>query len=154
VDAHDVVFYACNAVALFGWLVLIAFPRARLAEWLARTMLPSLLIAGAYSALVLVTLVTGGSEGDFFSLDGVRRLFDDRTVLTAAWIHYLAFDLAVGSWMWLRARELGLAHRWLVPCLLATLWLGPVGFLAFWAVKRGALSRLRPGGEAPPRAPS
>ena len=133
-DAHDVVFIGCNAVALFGWIMLVGFPKARLTEQLARTMWPSLIIAATYTVLVIITAVSGGSDGDFLSLAGVKRLFDDRTVLTAAWIHYLAFDLAIGSWMWRRARELGLAHGWLVPCLLATLWLGPVGFVAFKVV--------------------
>ncbi len=132
-DIHDVVFVVCNAIALFGWVVLVGFPRARLAERVADTMAPSLAIALVYTALVVVTLVVGGSDGHFFSLDGVRRLFDDRTVLTSAWIHYLAFDLALGCWMWRRARELGLSHARLVPCLLATAWVGPVGFVAFKA---------------------
>jgi len=148
-DAHDVVFYGCNAIALSGWLMLVAFPGLPLTERLARTMFPSLLIAVIYSALVIVTLITGGSDGSFMSLDGVARLFEDRTVLTAAWIHYLAFDLAVGSWMWLRARELGLAHRWLVPCLLATLWVGPVGFVAFRVVARLGGRSPRPPTEMP-----
>lgn len=140
-DAHDLVFYGCNAIALFGWTMLIVFPRANLTERLARSMLPSWLIAGVYTALVLVTLVTGGSDGHFLSLDGVSRLFEHRTVLTAGWIHYLAFDLAVGSWMWQRAREIDLAQRWLAPCLLATLWVGPFGFFVFRAIalRRGRL---------------
>ena len=130
-DAYDVVFIGCNAVALFGWVALIVLPRTRLAERVARTMAPSIVIALTYATLVLITAVSGGSDGDFFSLAGVKSLFEDRGVLTAAWIHYLAFDLAIGCWMWRRARDIGLAHRWLVPCLLATLWLGPVGFIAF-----------------------
>jgi len=134
-DAHDVVFYACNGIALAGWVALIGFPRSRAAAWVAQTLAPSVAIAVVYSVLVLVTLVTGGSDGDFFSLEGVRRLFDDRTVLTAAWIHYLAFDLALGAWMWRRAREVGVRHALLVPCLVGTLWVGPVG-LVLWKLVR------------------
>ena len=129
--ALDLVFIACNAVALVGWVALIALPRTRFAATIAASMWPSLAIAAVYSTLVIVTLFAGGSDGDFFSLDGVSRLFTNRTVVTAAWIHYLAFDLAVGAWMFRHARAVGLAHRWLAPCLLATLWVGPLGFLAF-----------------------
>lgn len=143
-DAHDVVFFACNAIALFGWALLVFLPHARLTERMARTMAPSLAIALVYAALVIVTLVAGGSDGDFFSLDGVSRLFDHRTVLLAGWIHYLAFDLVAGSWMWRRARELGLGHTRLVPCLLLTLWLGPVGFLAFAVVRVVSTRRAPP----------
>lgn len=130
-DGYDIVFYLSNLVALGGWVLLIGFPRARATAWVARTMAPSVVIASLYAALVVITLIVGGSDGDFFSLDGVRRLFDDRGVLTAAWIHYLAFDLAIGCWMSRRAREYAMAHWRLVPCLALTLWLGPVGFLLF-----------------------
>lgn len=73
-DAHDVVFVACNVIALSGWVLLVGFPRARLTERVARTMAPALLIAAIYAGLVVVTLIAGGSEGDFWSLDGVSRL--------------------------------------------------------------------------------
>jgi len=142
VDALDVVFVACNVVALAGWVPLVCFPRARATAHVARTMAPALVIAAIYGVLVVVTLVVGGSDGDFFSLDGVARLFDHRTVLLAGWIHYLAFDLVVGCWMWRRARELGIRHAHLVPCLLLTLWVGPVGLVAFTIVR--AASRSRP----------
>ena len=134
--AYDVVFYASNAIALAGWTLLIGFPHTRAAAWVRQTMAPSIAIATLYAGLVLTTFIAGGSDGNFFTLDGVKRLFDDRGVLTAAWIHYLAFDLAIGCWMSRRARELPLAHRWLVPCLALTLWLGPVGFLLFTVLTR------------------
>ncbi len=33
----------------------------------------------------------------FGSLNGVMKLFQDRTLVTAGWVHYLAFDLLQAS---------------------------------------------------------
>ena len=45
--------------------------------------------------------------------------------------HFLAFDLFVGRWEYLDARERQLTHWLLAPCLFLTLMLGPLGLLAY-----------------------
>ena len=51
--------------------------------------------------------------------------------LTAGWVHYLAFDLFVGTWISERSARLGLGHAWVIPLLLMTFMFGPLGLLAF-----------------------
>ena len=82
----------------------------------------------------------GQVEGDFNSLAGVRGLFQSDRLLLAGWIHYLAFDLFIGSWEVRDARRLGIPHLLVVPCLLCTLMAGPVGLALYFAV-RGAARR-------------
>jgi hypothetical protein len=53
----------------------------------------------------------------------------------AGWIHYLIFDLFVGAWEARDARRRGVPHLLLVPCLLATLMIGPVGLLLYVLVR-------------------
>ena len=73
-------------------------------------------------------------------LDGVATLFANRWLLLAGWVHYLAFDLLIGTWEARDARERGLPHLLLVPCLFLTLMFGPAGWLAYIGVRglRGA----------------
>ncbi len=40
----------------------------------------------------------GGSKGGSGSLAEVSMLFQDPWLLLAGWVHYLAFDLFIGSW--------------------------------------------------------
>jgi hypothetical protein len=58
-------------------------------------------------------------------------------MLLAGWTHYLAFDLIVGSWEVRDARERGISHWLVVPCLALTFMFGPVGFLAYQALRAG-----------------
>ena len=55
--------------------------------------------------------------------------------LTAGWIHYLAFDLFVGTWIAQRAARLGLPHLATIPLLALTFLFGPAGLLAFFALR-------------------
>ena len=113
-------------IPLPGWLLLVVLPRWRLTLPLVRLAIVPLL-AIAYVAIIAARF--GSNDGNFGSLAGVQRLFADPYVLTAGWIHYLAFDLFVGAWI----VEDALARRvpaWarIVPLPL-TLMFGPAGLL-------------------------
>jgi hypothetical protein len=56
------------------------------------------------------------------------------------WVHYLVFDLFVGAWEVRDARRREIPHLAVVPCLVVTLMLGPVGLLAYLTL-RFALKR-------------
>lgn len=129
----ETIFSVCNALALGGWLLLIFFPRW---TWTARLVLSgaiSLLLAAIY--LILIILYFGRAEGGFGSLAEVSQLFKQPFVLLAGWIHYLAFDLFVGSWETRDAQRLKVPHLLLVPCLVLTFLLGPIGLIAYYVVR-------------------
>ena len=125
----ETVFSAANALALIGWIALLAAPRWRpVTWWLAGVALPAIL--GALYA-VLLALHAPGAEGGFSSLAAVASLFRTEGVLLAGWVHYLAFDLFLGAWMCRRGERSGL-NPWLVRlCLPPTFLAGPVGLLLF-----------------------
>ena len=90
----DTLFSLSGAVAMAGWLCLLASPLLpRLADRIAGLVIPALL-AVAYVGLVLAFWSSG--KGGFDSLDNVAALFQTRELLLAGWIHYLAFDLFDG----------------------------------------------------------
>lgn len=125
------VFSICGAVALGGWILLIIVP-ARAARLVSAVVAPALL---AIVYLVLVVLHVRGAEGGFGSLADVGRLFQDRWLLLAGWVHYLAFDLFIGAWEVRDARALGIPHLLVVPCLILTFFLGPIGLLLYLTLR-------------------
>ena len=125
----DTLFSAAGTLALVGWLALLVSPLIPVwADRIAGLVIPAV-IALAY--LVLILVYFSGAEGGFSSLDGVAALFRSRPVLLAGWLHYLAFDLVVGAWEVRAARAAGVPFLLVVPCLVLTFFLGPVGFLLF-----------------------
>jgi hypothetical protein len=137
----EALFSLASAAVLPGWALLVLVPRWK---WTARLVGP-VLIPVPLSLLYLYLLAThwASVQGAFGSLATVRRLFDDPAVLLAGWVHYLVFDLFVGSWEVRDAQRLALPHLLVVPCLLLTLLFGPVGFLSYLVVRGSFRRRLR-----------
>jgi hypothetical protein len=125
-----------NGLAILGWLLLAALPRRRwVTDAVTGAALPAV-FAVLYVAIVLTTF--GAAAGSFSTLDGVASLFTNRWLLLAGWVHYLAFDLLIGTWEARDARERGVPHLLLIPCLFLTLMFGPAGWLLYLAVRRAA----------------
>lgn len=136
----EILFSVCNVAVLPGWLLLVFLPRWRWTTALiAPVLLPGLL---GLVYLYLVATHLGNSEGNFSSLAGVTALFGDPWVLLAGWIHYLAFDLFVGSWEVRDARRCGVRHWLVVPCLLLTFLFGPVGLVSYLVVRGVTVRRV------------
>jgi hypothetical protein len=128
----ETVFSICSTLAVIGWVLLIALPRHRQAHLVASVVIP-LTIAIVY--LVLIGQHFGRSDGGFGSLAEVTRLFANPAMLLAGWLHYLAFDLFLGAWEVRDAQRHGVPHLLVIPCLLLTFLLGPIGLLAYMAVR-------------------
>jgi hypothetical protein len=78
--------------------------------------------------VVLTTLISP-------TLPGLVSLLSIQIGATTIWIHFLAFDLFVGRWIYRDARDREMP-AWLVsPVLLVMLLLGPVGFLGYCTLR-------------------
>jgi hypothetical protein len=131
----DTIFSICSTLAMVGWLGLVLLPGQRIVvEVVARIAVP-LAIAAIYIFLMASNYASAPEGAGFGSLDAVATLFTARGLLLAGWIHYLAFDLFVGSWEVSDARANGIHHLLVVPCLIATFMAGPAGLLLYFVVK-------------------
>lgn len=128
----DLLFAVAGSAALIGWVALAALPLHSAAPRRAAVAI-ALAIAALYAALIGVYWTQG--QGGFGSLTEVARLFEQRGLLLAGWVHYLVFDLLLGAWERDEAQRVGLARRLLVPCLLLTFLFGPLGWLAFMGLR-------------------
>jgi hypothetical protein len=133
----DTVFSLSGNLAMLGWLGLVFLPGQRIVvEVIARLAIP-LVIAVMYVVLMATNLASAPAGAGFGSLDAIGSLFSVRGLLLAGWIHYLAFDLFVGSWEVSDARANGIHHLFVVPCLFATFMAGPAGLALYCLVKLG-----------------
>lgn len=133
-------FSVCSTFALLGWVLLIVAPRWRWTRILVLSGAWSLLLSAVYCALVVRFMP--GAAGGFGSIQEVRALFSNDGLLLAGWVHYLAFDLLVGAFEVRQAAESRIPHLLLVPILILTFLLGPVGLLLFFVVKSARQRRL------------
>lgn len=128
------VFQFANLAALVGWitLALLSPLRRNLAVAVARWVCA--ILAGLYVALVARGLLAGSGlpEGaGFTSLAAVTLLFSTQGAILGGWVHYLAFDLFVGSFLADDAPAANIPHWLLLPCLALAFLSGPAGLLLY-----------------------
>ena len=145
----EAVFRIANFGAVIAWIVLVLAAVFRWRGALERFcgLLVPVLLAAAY--VVLLVTHWGGAQGDFSTLAGVGALFRQPAALLAGWLHYLAFDLVIGTAIALRVTDDRMPRLLLLPVLPLTFFFGPAGWLLFQAIRFA-----RRGGSAPAAVPA
>ena len=130
----DSVFQTCSTIAMVGWIVLLIISPfwSSFDKFLIGIIIT--LLAIVYAWLIFQVFSPGDFE-KFSSLNGVMELFTDKTAVTAGWIHYLAIDLLTGIWIKKNAQKYNIHHLIVLPCLLVTFMLAPIGLLLYLLVR-------------------
>lgn len=126
------IFSFASTFVLVGWLLLIFAFRWKHTLTIVRLGV-ILLLSILYTFLIITHF--GDGDGGFGSLEEVSLLFENPWALLAGWVHYLAFDLFVGSWEVQNARSVGISHWFVIPCLLLTFLFGPLGLLLYLIIR-------------------
>jgi hypothetical protein len=113
-------------IALPGWRVT---QRVIASPWIAAP------AAALYLALVVPGLAGVLAAVSSPSLEAIAPMLGTTEGATVAWVHFLAFDLFVGRWVYLDARQRGVSAWVTSPLLFATLMVGPAGLLAYLVVR-------------------
>ncbi len=133
------IFSAATYFTAAGWLVMILMPRNPAVKLFVGIAIPLLLCV---SYLILIARSLPGAEGGFGSLAEVATRMQTREVFLARWIHYLAFDLFIGAWELRDSQRHGIPHLVMLPCLVMTFLLGPIGLLFYFAIRTAKIRAL------------
>ena len=131
----DLLFRASNLLVLPFWAFMLLLPRWRWTARIVRSPLVSAAPAILYVALMLPRLGAIWPAVSRPTLPGVEALLGSSAGATIAWVHFLAFDLFVGRWIYLDSQERRISAWLMAPVLFLTLMLGPAGFLFYLIVR-------------------
>mmetsp|Transcript_38930 Transcript_38930/g.70241 ORF Transcript_38930/g.70241 Transcript_38930/m.70241 type:complete len:271 (-) Transcript_38930:221-1033(-) len=127
-------------LSMLSWILLLLFPRWKRTKHLA--LVAPAITAALYAAVVghlLLPLLKAGKASslgaDFSSLAGIMQGFATKDGAFAGWLHYCVFDPLIGLGMVLDSQRLSISHFFVVPCLLLTMFFGPVGFLVYLIIR-------------------
>lgn len=126
----DTVFLITCTISAVGWIILLfASPFwIEYDKFLVGIVIA--LLAISYSWLNFSNFDPGLLK-NFTSLNGIAEIFGNRFLLTAAWVHFLAFDLLAAVWIKNNSVKHGIGHALIIPALIFTCMLGPLGFLIY-----------------------
>ena len=133
-------FRVSNLLVLPLWALMILLPRWQWTARIIRSPFVSAAPALLYAVLVLPRLGTIWPAVSRPTLTGVATLLGSPAGATIAWVHFLAFDLFVGRWIYLDSQERRGSFWLMAPVLFLTLMLGPAGFLVYLIVRSAAAS--------------
>jgi len=126
-------FSLASNVAIIPWILMVFVPRWKGTRWVVNSLLFVVAFAAAYVTRLFATFSLENFAGG--GLAEIRELFADDYALLAGWLHYLAFDLFVGTWVFNDSKKRGIHHLLVAPCLFFTLMTGPFGLLPYLVIR-------------------
>ncbi len=129
----DLIFQFANTFVLIGWILLIFFPKWPHTIMMSRTFV--VVPLGLLYAFLVLSSIAAFDPNQFSTLAGVKALFADDLAVVVGWIHYLAFDLFVGTYIVSEGVKLKMNRVLYTICLPFTFMFGPVGLLLFMLLK-------------------
>ena len=121
------------------WGLMILVPRWQWTKRIVHSPLVSAAAAALYATLVFPRLGEIWPAVSRPTLGGVAALLGSPAGATIAWVHFLAFDLFVGRWIYLDSQDRQISSWLMAPMLFLTLMLGPAGFLLYLIVRSVAV---------------
>jgi hypothetical protein len=130
----ELIFNVCNYGVLPAWVLLAVAPGWVWTQRIIDQIWLPMLFGVIYLGVIAVSPPNPPGAG-FDSLSGVMALFSNPYFALAGWVHYLVFDLFIGAWEVRDAQRRSISHLFVVPCLFLTLMAGPLGLLAYLALR-------------------
>ena len=129
------IFQASNLLVVPFWVLMIFAPRWGFTRRIVAS--PGIIvpIALLYSVLVVPNLLSILPQLANPTLPMIQTLLSSDAGATTAWIHFLAFDLWVGRWVYLDAQERGIPVWLMSICLACVFMAGPFVLLVYLGIR-------------------
>ena len=120
------------------WFLMIVLPNHNLTNFFAQSVIPLILLAIGYVYLSYNIYLEGNIFDSFElyeGLDGLYSMFSNEALLLVFWLHFLAISLFTGAWIARDSRKYFIPKIVIIPSLLLTYFIGPVGLVFYWFVR-------------------
>ena len=121
------------------WLVLIFFPDSKLNKIFLTSIFLPLIFGIIYVYIFYQLLLLNENILDHFTiysgLEELTDLFSNESFLLIFWIHFLAINLFLGSWVSQDALKYSIPKFFSVISLILIYFIGPVGLVVYWFIR-------------------
>ena len=135
----EILYFWVNLGVLPFWLILIFFPSSNINKFFVTSILPILLLSGAYIFVLYKSYLNSydfiSNFELYLSISNLSNLFSNNLFLILFWIHFVSINLFVGGWMVRDSQKL-LINKILVAFpLIITYLIGPLGVFIYWLIR-------------------
>ena len=128
-----------NLGVLPFWLMLIFTPNSKITQIFINSVILPLILAAAYCYIIYQAILLGEATFDIFklylSLDNLYTIFATESFLLVFWLHFLAINLFLGSWISRDGIKYSIPLRFVSISLILVYFTGPVGLVFYWIIR-------------------
>jgi len=135
----DVIYLWCNFGVLPFWLMLVFLPNSKITQIFVNSIILPLILAAAYGYIIYQAILLDEPLFDFFklylSLDDLYTIFATEIFLLVFWLHFLALNLFLGSWVSRDGVKHGMSRGLVFLPLVLIYFTGPIGLVLYWLMR-------------------
>ena len=136
---HENIYLWANFTILPFWLMLIIIPNSKFAQFFVNSIIVPLILSAAYIYTVYQAILMNEPIFDVFrlylSLDNLYILFATESFLLVFWLHFLALNLFLGSWISRDGIKYNMPRSLVFLPLILVYLTGPLGLVLYWIIR-------------------
>ena len=135
-----------NFAVLPFWFMLIIIPNSRITQLFVNSIVLPLILATAYVYVIYQAILLDEPVFDvlklYLSLDNLYTVFATESFLLIFWIHFLALNLFLGSWVSRDGIKYNMSRSVITIPLILIYFTGPLGLVLYWLLRVFYAKRL------------
>ena len=140
------IFLWANFSLIPFWLMLIVIPSSKFTQFLVNSIIFPLILATTYVYIIYQAVLLNEPFFDVFklylSLDNLYTLFSTESFLLVFWLHFLALNLFLGSWISRDGIKYNIGRGLIFVPLILVYFTGPLGLVLYWIIRVFYAKRL------------
>ena len=121
------------------WLMLIIIPNSRITQLFVNSIVLPLILATAYVYVIYQAILLDEPMFNvlklYLSLDNLYTVFATENFLLIFWIHFLALNLFLGSWVSRDGIKYNMSRSVITIPLILIYFTGPLGLVLYWLLR-------------------
>ncbi len=135
---YENIYLIANWGVIPFWLLLIILPNHALTNFFVQSIIVPLLLGSAYG-FVAYNIYLEKNILDSFELynglNGLYSMFANEAFLLIFWLHFLAINLFVGTWIVRDSKRYMVSRILVIFSLITTYFTGPIGLVIYWFLR-------------------
>ena len=121
------------------WLMLIIIPNSKFTQFFVNSIIVPLILSATYTYIIYQAILMDEPIFDFFklylSLDNLYTLFATESFLLVFWLHFLALNLFLGSWISRDGIKYNMPRSLVFLPQIFVYFTGPLGLVLYWIIR-------------------
>ena len=135
-----------NLGVLPFWLMLIIIPNSKFTQFFINSIILPLILSTVYIYIIYQSILLEEPIIDIFklylSLEDLYTLFATENFLLLFWIHFVAINLFLGSWISRDGVKYNMSRSLVFIPLILVYFIGPFGLFLYWIIRVFYAKRL------------